>query len=172
MKSQNAVSIRFPLCDFPQNKEHLSEKRLQKYLYSVWQKIGRHWWTGTKQRSKKNATCLTSCIVLQWYTNTNITLPHCLSVPPSPHTYTRSSTCKQKLEMAFSRSRNTVHDTIPGPNWLCFCKDIYLLNHSMMFLTAALTLTALPSRASDDGPPETRQCYCRVLDTVRQREAN
>ncbi len=59
------------------------------------------------------------------------------------HTQTQSGTCKQKLEMAFSRSWNTVHDTVSGLNWLCFSNcarfgDSYLLNNFRMSSPAAL----------------------------------
>lgn len=83
---------------------------------------------------------------------------------PEPHRL--SSTCKQKLEVAFSISPNIVYNAIEGLNWTC-CNKFASLGAQRYLFALSLedvwhSLTALQRGASDNGPPETRGCYCRL----------
>lgn len=175
MKSQTAVSVWFPLCHFPKNKENPSEKRFS-ICIRYDRKLGDTGEWGQSREAKR--TPLAFCaIVLKWYTN--ITLPHCLS---HTHTHTPSIThilykqwhLWQKLEMALLRSWNYVHVTVPGLNCLCLTvlglesKDIYLLNHFRISLPASTqSSTALPS--GTNRPPERLDI---IATSLRHREAD
>lgn len=129
----------------------------------------------TKQRYKKDANCLTSCIVPHWYTN--LTLPHCLPLTSS-HTPSATLTliCKQKRGIVFSGSWNTVCHTIPALCWLYFrnCArpgvQRYLFAQSLQDVAHRQALAALP-RILYNEPPETRQRYCSLRHSEWEKQS-
>lgn len=112
MKSQTAVSGWSFLCHFPQDKEHLSEKRFS-ICIRYGRKLGDTLVNGDKAEKLKECHLpdkLYCAAVIHKHTAT-------LSVPLS-HTlrHKHRAALKHKLEMAWK----TFLDTIPGLDWLCF----------------------------------------------------
>lgn len=179
LKSQTAVSVCFPLCNLHPRIKNISLKRGSLFAFGTTE----NWATPVNgDKAEKQKEChlpdeLCCVAVRHQHKHHTATLSVC---PCASLANTPSATALANKSWKWHRQGpETVHDTIPGLNLLCFseCAGLgvrrYLFAQSFQDVLACSTraFAALATGANNDGPPETRQRYCSRRHSKTERQS-
>ena len=121
MKSQTAVRVRFPLCDF-QRIKNLSLKRGSVFAFDMTE----NWATLVNgDKAEKQIECHLPdklyCATHKHHTATLCVCPalSCSHTHPQPHTHW-AALANKSWKSPFEGPENTIRDSTPGLNWLPF----------------------------------------------------